>query len=122
MNNTKRTIIEQGINFIEVCDKPSKNNTPTPESVQITIAFNEAGKCGFAVKLPKDQPVPRVGKSIAVRNFMTVDFSLDQDASVSDAIFAFFKVKSNSKKTFTPEIRDRIRSMFSETLIATRQS
>jgi len=123
MSKMKKLIEAKEVEFIQACDKPkAKTNAPTPESVVVTVAYSRVdGTYGIAVKLPGDQPVPKVGKAIALRNMTTTNFTNPNAVDNSDLIFEFFKVKSGSKKSFTPDVRDRIRYIFGDNIVAMLQ-
>ena len=116
MSKMKKLINEKKVTFVYACDKPSLgHNTPTPESVVVTIAYSKVdGTFGFAVKLPGDQPIPRIGKAIALRNMSGFNYIPTEHIGESTILFDFFKVKSGSKKSFTPEVRDRIKYIFGD--------
>lgn len=70
------------IKFKEIWDKPSNKGFPTKDSIVITIALtkhNNSGlyTAGYAIKLPDDQPIPRIGRAIARKSKYSMLFDVD---------------------------------------------
>jgi hypothetical protein len=112
MSKTKQLIKENNIRFKELWDKPSKKGFPTKDSVLITIAIDDTGydvdipTVGITVKVPGDEPCPKIGRAIAVRNLYSGIYDMDLDLLEKD-IFNYLECYPVQK--FTNAVRDRIK-------------
>lgn len=111
--------IKSDIKIIEVFDKPSIKGQPTKESLVITTAISNTSLknpakgsivIGFSVKVPGDQPIPRIGKAIAINNMYKSLFDIDTHElpSCYTKVLEFFEF---SKKPISPKLKKHIKTL-----------
>ncbi|MBV5340574.1 MAG: hypothetical protein J0665_13635 [Deltaproteobacteria bacterium] len=118
----KEQIAKEVVIFKEIWDKPSKKGFPTKDSVVLTIAIfpakddTEMTTGGYAVKIPGDQHIPRIGRAIARKAQFAYLFDVDIDCPERHTLNYFNLVE----KHFKPSIMRRLKNIMGKGEIGTK--
>ena len=118
----KEQIAKEVVIFKEIWDRPSKKGFPTKDSVVLTIAIfpakddTEMTTGGYAVKMPNDQHIPRIGRAIARKAQFSYLFDVDMDRPEKHTLDYFDLVK----KHFKPSITRRLKNIMGKVDIGTK--